>query len=155
MVSPALHGTTTSGDPARSDLSSSRAWRPGRRPIALLAVQVVVGISAVGGGIGLIVHGLGIPRAELAGTPFDTFLIPGFILAFVVGGSLLAAAWSVWMRRPGAPLASLAAGGILLGWIVIETAMIESGRDLQATVLVLALLEIGLASRYRRGATRS
>ena len=132
-----------------------RSWTPTRRTasaLALLALEGFVGLTAAVCGVGLIVNGLGIPRAELDGTPFASFAIPGLILSFVVGGSLLAAAWSVWTRHPLAPLASLAAGCVLLGWIVVEAAMINDGRGLQFAVFAVALAIIGMAGRLRRQA---
>jgi hypothetical protein len=125
---------------------SASAW-------ALLALEVVVGLTAAVCGVGLTINGLGMPEAELDGTPFDGFVIPGLILSFVVGGSLLGAAWSVWTRQPPAPLASFVAGWVLLGWVVVEAAMIDSGRGLQITVFACALAIIGLAWRVRRQAS--
>lgn len=121
---------------------------------ALIADEVLLGLSAVGGGIGLIVtDGLGIPRSELAHSPFDRFTIPGLLLTGV-GGGLLAAAWTVWRRRRLAPLASLAAGGVLLGWIVIEAMMVRSGRELQVAIFGASVLTIVLAGlRYRNSTT--
>lgn len=84
-------------------------------------------------------------RAELADTPFDGFLTPGMILSIIVGGGLLTAAWTVWMRYPLGASASLVAGCILLGWIVVEAVLIDDGRPLQATIFVLALMTLGLA----------
>jgi hypothetical protein len=118
--------------------------RPGRS-WALLALEGFVGLTAAVCGVGLIVYGLGIPEEELDGTPFDSFLVPGLLLSLVVGGSLLAAAWTVWQRLPQAPLVSAAAGCVLLGWIVGEAILIDGGRGLQAAVLAFALLIIGLA----------
>ena len=120
------------------------------RPSALLAVELIIGLAAVPCGILLMVNGLGMPRDVLQDSPFASFLVPGFLLSFVVGGSLLSAAWTVWRRWPAAPLVSLAAGCILLGWIVVESVMVSDGRGLQAGVFALALLTIGLAWRLRR-----
>jgi len=112
---------------------------------ALLADEVVVGLSAVGGGIGLIAtNGLGMPHSVLAHSPFDRFTIPGLLLTGV-GAGLLTAAWTVWRRRLLAPLVSLAAGCVLLGWIAIEAIMVRSGRELQVTVFAFAVLTIVLA----------
>jgi len=121
-----------------------------RRPIALLMVELFAGVTALAGGIGLVINGLGIPRDQLESTPFDTFLMPGLILSLVVGGSLLIAARMIWKRSPLAPLASLTAGCILLGWILVEAVMIDDGRVLQAVVFALALLTISLAWLLRR-----
>lgn len=132
--------------------SSSQAAAP--RSVGLLAVLLVVGLLAVPCGILLIVNGLGMPRSVLAGTPFDSFLVPGLLLSIVVGGSALGAAWLTRVRHPRARVASLVAGLILLGWIVIETVMIDDGRVLQAVVLIAALLIISLAWRDRPASAR-
>lgn len=124
------------------------------RPRGLLAVLLGVGLLAVPCGILLIVNGLGMPLTVLAATPFDSFLVPGLLLSIVVGGSLLGAAWLVWTRHPRAWLASLVAGVILLGWIVVETVMIAGGRGLQALILIAALLIIRLAWHERPGPHR-
>lgn len=71
-------------------------------------------LSAVGGGIGMVVaDGLSMPRSLLADTPFTTFTVPGLILLVVVGGTQLVSAvlllarrkpallWSGRRRRPG------------------------------------------------------
>ena len=131
--------------------SPPAARTPGDRPVALFVLTLVVGLLAVPCGIVLIINGLGMPRSILAATPFDSFLIPGLVLTVVVGGTLLGAAWLIRVRHPRAWLASLAAGVILLGWIVIESVMIADGRGLQVFILVTALLIIGLAWRERPG----
>jgi hypothetical protein len=135
---------------------SSNAARHGSRTfggsgrIGLLSVELVVGLAAVPCGILLIVNGLGLSRETLAESPFDSFLVPGLLLTFVVGGSLLTAAFLEWTRNPVAPLASTGAGCVLLGWIVVEAAMVRSGRELQAAIFTLALLVMGLAWRQLR-----
>lgn len=115
------------------------------RPRALLAAEVVMGLIAVPCGVLLIVNGLGMSEDVLDRSPFNTFLVPGLLLAVVVGGSLLVAAWLAWSRHPRAGLAGMAAGTILLGWIVVEAIMISGGRALQALVLVWALVILALA----------
>ena len=111
---------------------------------ANLGVAVFAGLNAVGGGVGLIVNGLGIPASQLEGTPFDSLLIPGLLLALVVGGSMLVAAAAVWRNDPRAARATMLAGAIMLGWIAVESLMIGDGRGLQATVALMALLTIAL-----------
>jgi hypothetical protein len=111
---------------------------------ALLGVEAVSGFNAVGGGIGLMVNGLGIPKAQLAATPFDSFLIPGVLLAGIVGGSMLGASALVWTHHTRAGIASMAAGGIMLGWIAIESLVIHDGRPLQVTVASLSLIALAL-----------
>lgn len=70
---------------------------------ALLALTSFSALTAIGGGVGVLVTGLGIPKSQLEGTPFDSFLVPGLLLAIAVGGSLATAAVSL-------PI-------LLLGWL--------------------------------------
>ena len=62
-----------------------------------LALEVLLGIGALAGGLVLIVAPRGeimpLPVSALAGSPFDTYLGPGLILFTVLGlGPLVAAA---------------------------------------------------------------
>jgi hypothetical protein len=133
--------------------ASMRAWRTWITRWGLLAVELFMGISAIGGGAGLLINGLGMPHSALDHSPFDQFTIPAMIL-IMVGVGLVLAAWLVWNRHGLAPLASLAAGVALLGWIMGEAVMVRDGRPLQATVFLFALAIIALAGllAHRLGA---
>ena len=123
---------------------------------ALIITQLVMGLMAVPCGIVLIVNGMWTPEDLLEHSPFESFLVPGILLGGVVGGSLLLAAWRILAQDTHAPAASLVAGGILLGWISIESIMVRDGRPLQAIVFVTSLVIIGLAWRlHRRGVSRA
>jgi len=115
-----------------------------------LAVTLFAGMNAVGGGAGLLVNGLGMPKAQLADTPFDGFLVPGVLLGVVVGGSMLVAAIATWRRSRRAGAMTIGAGAIMLGWIAVEATMIHDGRPLQVAVALLALLTLGLGWLQRR-----
>jgi xanthosine utilization system XapX-like protein len=116
----------------------------------LLALELVMGFVALACGWLLAVDGLGMPQSTLEYSPFDSFLIPGLILSFVVGGSLLVAARLIWFRHPAAPMMSLVAGVTLLGWIVGEAIMIHDGRGLQLAIAIYALVVIAMARRFHR-----
>lgn len=126
--------------------------RIARRPFLLITIELLMGLSAIGGGIGLLGDWIGMPREALDGTPFSTFTLPALILMVVIGGSQLGAAWLAWNRHSLAPLASFAAGGILLGWIAVEAAMVDTAgsRPLQIAVFACATLILGLSWRWRR-----
>lgn len=83
----------------------------------LLALDLVIGVCAIVGGIGLIGGWIGIGTSNLKGSLFDSYLFPGLLLSIVVGGALLAAAVLVFLRSRIALQASLTAGFMLLGWI--------------------------------------
>ena len=124
--------------------------------IALLVLEAFIGLSAIQGGIGLlrgVEFNFVVPVAWLAGTPFSDYTIPGLVLAIVVGGSALFAAATVFIHREWAVLASVLAGLLMVGYLVVEAICIDSkvGNDLptalglQLLYLVLGLTVFGLA----------
>jgi hypothetical protein len=86
----------------------------------LFVASVFVALTAVGGGITLAIGFDKFPPEWLTGTPFRSYVIPGFILAVVVGGSAAAAAAAVLRKASTGALVSLLAGAILLGWLLGE-----------------------------------
>jgi len=86
----------------------------------LFIADVFIALTAVFGGITVAAGVDKFPAAWLTGTMFSSYLIPGLILAVVVGGSAtVAVAATLRSRRAGA-LSSMLAGGILLGWLAGE-----------------------------------
>jgi len=137
--------------PARS---ATPAQRPQRWPLASLCLAVAV--TAIGGGVALAISPDGAllqaPRVLLAHTPFSTFLIPGLLLLFVVGGSSLRAALHVARDAPGANSTAVLAGGVLIIWIVVEMVLLRSVRWAQIAYLVVGSL-IVLEARRRRASS--
>jgi hypothetical protein len=86
----------------------------------LFVASVFVALTAVGGGITLAIGIDKFPAGWLVGTPFASYLIPGLILAVVVGGSAAVAAVAVLRRADVGALTSMLAGAILLGWLIGE-----------------------------------
>ncbi len=86
-----------------------------------------------------------VPREWLEGSPFESYFIPGLVLFFVVGGSLLAAAIAVFARLPIARTIASAAGAIVLGWLVVETAIIGYVSWMQPATTIGGLLIVLLA----------
>ncbi len=88
------------------------------------------------------------PLAWLAGTPFSDYTIPGLALAIVVGGGMLLAAATVFLRREVAVLISMAAGLFIMGFEVVEAASVDSkaGEALAMTMVLQAFyFVVGLA----------
>ena len=132
--------------------TTAPADMPARRLVAGLAGFVAV--SALGGGVELFVW----PRGNayqaiemLRFTPFQTFVVPGLLLFFVVGGANLACALLAWRRSRGAVDATLVAGGALTVWILAEGAMMRMVHWLHVVygALGLALLALGVWSALR------
>jgi hypothetical protein len=97
--------------------------------IAIAVLAAFIALSAIGGGIALLLgtyqHGVLVeagtgaqfPIEWLRNTPFSDYTIPALVLAIVVGGSSLIAAVTVFTGREAGVLASMAAG---LTWSAIS-----------------------------------
>jgi hypothetical protein len=105
----------------------------------------------VADGIAEMRDALPFPDVWLQGTPFHSYFLPGLILCVVVGGSHLAAAFTILWRHSGAKMASVLAGLVLTGWMIGELALIGFRAPIQVWFLVLALIEVGLSfTKLRR-----
>jgi hypothetical protein len=134
-----------------------------------LALEVLLSIGALGGGLILMLAPRGeilpLPLSALAGSPFDTYFVPGLILFSVIGLGPLVAAGLAWMRHPVAPVAAFVVGAGLLTWVAVEVAIIGYSNEppLQAIYMVLGvaillvairwLLDVGLSQLHRNIAT--
>lgn len=111
----------------------------------LLFVTGFVVLSAFAGGIGLIFFdGLGMSRESLA--PYlSSFLIPGLILFFIVGGTNLAALILILKNWRYAMEAAMVAGFGLQIWIYTEMYIINESSWLQTLYFSLGTLILILA----------
>jgi len=124
---------------------------PGIARIAV-ALEIFLGIGALFGGGAFILapdgHLLGMPTTLLAGSPFPSYLVPGIVLFTFLGiGPLLAAAITV-RRRALAPIAAVAVGVTLIGWVCVEMVVLAGFGSLAwALYLVLGacISAIGVA----------
>lgn len=124
--------------------------------IALAVIEAVVGLGAIGGGLAILTGAFDqwFSIAWLAGTPFSDYTIPGLVLLVVVGGGMLLGAATQFIQREWVVLLSAALGLILLGWEIVEVAIVD--RYAQAVVpstvvqqvlfTVLGLVIFGLAA---------
>lgn len=121
--------------------------RAPQRPIvrAAIGLEVLLSLGALGGGLALVLGPRGeilpLPVSSLAGSPFDTYFVPGLILFSVLGIGPLLAAGLAWTGRPVAPLAAVVTGIGLLIWLLVEIAIVGFSIDppLQPLYLALAL----------------
>jgi len=149
-----------------------------RRPAAvwaLIVLHVLLGVGAVASGGVLMAapdgHLMQMPLSMLEHSPFSNFLIPGAILFTLLGVYPLCVAYGLW-KRPGwrwpdaiNPLkgihwswaGSLAAGAIVVIWIVVEVIMLRSFVFLQGLYLVwgIVLVVLTLLPEVRRHYARS
>lgn len=121
-------------------------------------------ISAIGGGIMLIISPngelIGLPLSEFKNMPFESFLIPGVILFFVLGIIPALLTWSLY-KKPGSKLAeginifsdmhwswtySIYVAFALIGWIHIELIFLQGAVHwLQTLYMFYAILLIIIA----------
>lgn len=115
-----------------------------RRERYLLALLVLNGVSAVGGGLALMLEWIPQEPSWVRDTDFASNYFPGVILLAVVGGSSLVAAVAMWKRTDGWQLAAIVAGTVMVFWIVGEVASIRAFHVLQVIYLVTGVLVVAL-----------
>lgn len=82
-------------------------------------LNLFLGLTAVGGGIGLIGGWIPVPASLLVGSPFTDYAIPGLLLIFLVGMPALVASLLIHVRlRAGIRWSAIAAGAITIFEIV-------------------------------------
>jgi hypothetical protein len=135
----------------------SAQHRAQARPLAgiarlAVALETLLGVGALFGGGALILapdgHLLGMPTKLLAGSPFTSFLVPGIVLFTAVGLAPLLAAVITVRRQAFAPLAAVAVGLTLVGWVSVEMVVLAGPGSLAwALYLVLGacIAAIGVA----------
>jgi hypothetical protein len=117
--------------------------------LALILLTLFVGAGAVFGGIALIVEAdLGMDPALLDGTPFSTFVVPGWILLIGVGGSNLVAGILLLIHHEQASSFAFLAGAVLTVWIAVQVVMIGMVSILQPVFFTFGLMTMAFAYRY-------
>jgi hypothetical protein len=119
--------------------------------IVLTVLTALVGLTAVAGGIALVVGaatssslGGAVPGPSyLGGSPFTSYLAPGLVLGGVVGGTHLLAAVLVGRGARSGPVAAAVAAFGLLIWIFVQMMFIPFSL-LQAAYFAAGLAELGL-----------
>ena len=136
-------------------MRSGRGTQPLRRVArAALLLEVLLSIGALGGGLILMLAPRGeimpLPLSALAGSPFDTYFVPGLILFGVLGLGPLIAAHFAWRRHPLAPTAAFVVGAGLLIWVAVEVAIIGYSNEppLQAIYGILGVAIVLVALRW-------
>ena len=130
--------------------------------IARLAIvlEISLGLGALFGGGALILgpdgHLLGMPTTLLAGSPFPSYLLPGIVLFTLVGVAPLVAAVITFRRHAIAPLAAIAVGLTLIGWVSVEMVVLAGlGSLAWALYLVLGTCIAAIGVGWWRSSIRS
>ncbi len=98
-----------------------------RARITIGVLAGFIALTAIGGGVAMRVGAEAnrFPLEWLRDTPFSDYTLPALLLAIVVGGSSLIAAVTVFTGRKVGVFASLAAGLIMVGYIVVEVLILK------------------------------
>lgn len=121
-----------------------------RLTVILGVLEATIAVSAVAGGVGVMINGLGMSLDLLEGSPFTGFFWPGVILAVAVGGSGLLAWVALLAHAPRAMEAGAGAGVLLAGWILVQVAMLGYISVLQPVMGALGLVTLFVALEARR-----
>ncbi len=117
--------------------------------IVLFVIDAFVALTAIGGGIAL-ATGLEVKRFPvelLKGTPFTSYVIPGLILAIVVGGGAAVAAVATLINAGVGGWLSALAGFILMGQIAGEILLLKqpvSRTELFYLAIGVTMVALGL-----------
>ena len=115
--------------------------------IALVAIELVVAVGAVFGGLSLLrdPDGLGVDRAWLEGSAFPDYTIPGVVLLVVIGGGMLAAvAITIWLPRHAGLAAEVMAAALLI-WGTVETVTIGWRGTMQVVLIATFVVAPAIA----------
>jgi hypothetical protein len=136
------------------------------RPVSLFVLSLVLVLeasAALFGGIPMLRDPFGAPlgmsTSVLAGTPFDSFLVPGLLLTLVLGVYPLVAVLLLWWRPEWRAMARLeratgrhwawsvgiGAGLAMMVWIAVQVLMLGATNLLQAVIAGLGLVVVLLA----------
>jgi hypothetical protein len=129
-----------------------------RRPwarVALSALELFVGLSAVMGGLQLVRTGFGMPAGWLAHTPFTSWVVPGVLLLAAVALPHLVAFALTVADHPRAAVASALVGAALIGWIGVQILVLRRYFFLQPLIASLGAAELALALAWVRSGRRT
>lgn len=92
---------------------------------------------------------LNAPLSLLEGSPFSNYLIPGIILATLVGGVNLIAVFLNIQKHPARYNWAIAGGVMICGWIVVQMILINMVHWLHFIYLGMGLLIILIAYQLK------
>jgi hypothetical protein len=108
-----------------------------------IILTLFVAFGAIPSGYGLITtNGLGMPQEWLINSPFKSFLIPGIILTFIVGGTQLAAAILMLKKHKYKIESTGIAGFGMIIWIFVQQYLIKQSSWLQVLYFFVGVTEL-------------
>jgi len=115
------------------------------------ALDVAVGVSAIGGASYALSGAKEWPVEWLAGTPFRSYRVPGLILGGVHAPLDIAAGVALVRGSRNATPLALASAAVQVGWIVVQWRIIGRRSFLQPLMGVIGVVSLaGALRRLRR-----
>ncbi|HKM93706.1 MAG TPA: hypothetical protein VJY41_08655 [Prolixibacteraceae bacterium] len=113
-------------------------------------LQIFVGMGALAGGLPMILNPEGAPGFSielLQNSPFENYLIPGFILLVVNGlGQLISSYFSLKVKKEAAVL-GIIFGAALMIWIAVQMYYISLSSWMQPLFFAVGMVELVLSIR--------
>ncbi|EWM10238.1 hypothetical protein [Kutzneria sp. 744] len=121
--------------------------------LALAGLDALIALLAVWGGVELAVGAAAfqLPVEWIAPLGLHSWLWPGIALIVVIGGSMAVAAVVSWNGTQRAAETSVAAGAILVAWLLFQYVLFGLQAPVQIITAILAagVLAIGLGAAMR------
>ncbi|MEI2401517.1 hypothetical protein [Niallia taxi] len=119
---------------------------------------LLVGISAVAAGIGLVFKpngsSLGMSVELLADSPFQSFLIPGIILFIINGLGSFSGAILSFKRHALSGIVTIVLGFAMIIWISVQIYWIGWMNWMQTFFFLVGIIEVILGTIVRKGEAR-
>ncbi len=115
------------------------------RTKVLFGLNLFLGLTAVAGGVSLLTGLIKVPLTALAGSPFTDFTVPAILLAAIIGGTSLLAAWLVHLGLSLGNRVSAIAGGAIIIFEIVEWNIIGFAW-LQAVYIGIGVAILALAA---------
>ncbi len=125
-----------------------------RGRIGTSVFAAVIALSAYGGAVGLLTGGLRLDDIATARLPFASPALGGFALAVIVAVPTTWLAWLAWRRDPRTDAVAFLSGALLVGWILVELAIIREFSFFHPTYLAVGVILMWLGRRGIRNLPR-
>ena len=112
-------GVAVGAEIFEAQLRSSVPRGPTR--LAMLVIELFIGIPAIPAGVGLMRDGLGMPNEWISHSLFPNYALPGVLLIGLIGGGMVGAAAITLRRSVLAGPAAIAIGLVQIAWLASET----------------------------------
>jgi hypothetical protein len=115
----------------------------------LAALTGLVAVNAYAGSVALAIGVVDFGATIIERLPFGSPVFAAIALTVIVAVPMTIACWFAARGYPRLPPAAIAAGTLLIGWVVVQIAFIQTVNWLHAVMVVagLAVLATGLPGR--------